>query len=324
MSSAADELVGVGMLFFASFSIAASVSMVKIVYFTMNVFSIILWQAIFQAVMVYIGCILLQVNPFKSCVLKQILAGFLGAATFVLGFWGAVNMELSEGTIIKFSAPLFTLVLARYYLKEQISWFKKIGMVLGLIGVVLAAKPQFIFGDTPTLGQNYPNRTWAILAIILSSLCMAGSTIIIKEIAHDVHFFAPMFYLTTWYILIAIPLKLTENFYVEVDGLLIIFFLTIGFFLGQVFGFLGISKVPATVVTLIKNLDSFFGVIFGILIFKETIEWNTILGCAMIFCVTLVLVIENYYLSKRLEKLVINESNMTVQAQELGEDDIFD
>ena len=234
-----------------------------------------------------------------------------------MGYYGTVNMELSDGTVLKFAAPLFTMLLAKFYLKEDISTFKKVGMLFGFVGVVLTARPQFLFSPAQSVGHRYEKRNEAIIAVLGASLCLALSTIITKEIAHSVHYFSLMFFLSVWFVGLAIPLKLiVEGTNIELDGLPTVAILTFGFFLGQVLGFLGISSVPAGVVTLIKNMDTFFGVVFGIIIFNEQLEWNTIVGCVLVFIVTLLLVAESYYLTQKESKMEVEQSDMTLQVVE--------
>eukprot|EP00835_Amoeboradix_gromovi_P004500 NODE_354_length_10253_cov_0.271519.p2 type:complete len:321 gc:universal NODE_354_length_10253_cov_0.271519:1473-511(-) len=314
MSTVGAEIFGISSLFLASFIISISVAIVKLVSGYMDVFDIILWQSTTQITLSLFGCILFQVNPFEDFIFKQLQAGIFSTGTFVLGFWGAVNMELSDATILKFTAPLFTMILARYYLKESISWFKKIGMILGFVGVILTARPPFLFKQAMSTGHYYAHRDYAVIAVIGSSLCMACSTIATKQLANKVHYFSLMFYMSAVYLLFAVPLKYFQNAELELDGLPVVVLLTVGFLVGQVFGFIGISFVPAAIVTLVKNMDTFFGVLFGVILFKEQLEWNTIAGCSMIFAVTIVLVIENAYSGRKLQKKTLDDSNITIKS----------
>eukprot|EP00834_Sanchytrium_tribonematis_P006303 NODE_452_length_7258_cov_0.721050.p3 type:complete len:319 gc:universal NODE_452_length_7258_cov_0.721050:6277-7233(+) len=308
--SPGKEILGMFLLLLASLSISASAALVKLAYKSMTVFEIIFYQSLGQFILACLGCFILKINPSANQVMLQLLGGLFGAGTFILGFWGTVNMELSDGTILKFSAPLLTMLMAKLYLKEEISWFKRIGMLIGFIGVLLTARPSFLF--SPIDNHLYPNRNWAILSVLGASICLACSTIITKQIAHQVHYFSLMFFLSTWYLFISILLKFSESNNFQFQGISLVILLTIGFFCGQVFGFIGISHVPATVTTLIKNMDTFFGVIFGIVIFKESLQWNTIVGCILVFIVTILLVIENIYQTRVDKERERENSNKTV------------
>lgn len=59
------------------------------------------------------------------------------------------HIPLADASAIGFASPLFTVALARFWLKERVSPRRWAGVCLGLVGVFLALRPAFLFGGAP-------------------------------------------------------------------------------------------------------------------------------------------------------------------------------
>jgi drug/metabolite transporter (DMT)-like permease len=56
------------------------------------------------------------------------------------------HIPLADATAIGFASPLFTVALAAAWLRERVSPRRWAGVVIGLLGVLLALRPPFLFG----------------------------------------------------------------------------------------------------------------------------------------------------------------------------------
>ncbi len=59
------------------------------------------------------------------------------------------EVPLADCTAIGFASPLFTVALARFWLKEKVSPRRWAGVCIGLVGVFIALRPSFLFGGEP-------------------------------------------------------------------------------------------------------------------------------------------------------------------------------
>jgi drug/metabolite transporter (DMT)-like permease len=75
-------------------------------------------------------------------------------------------VPLADCTAIGFASPLFTVALARFWLKEKVSARRWVGVIAGLLGVVIALRPPFLFGGEPLPPQALlPLGTAALFAV---------------------------------------------------------------------------------------------------------------------------------------------------------------
>ena len=59
--------------------------------------------------------------------------------------WSFQNLPLGDATALIFTSPLFACIFGRIFLKEKLTLPHLIALILGIIGIVLIAKPTFYF-----------------------------------------------------------------------------------------------------------------------------------------------------------------------------------
>ena len=78
----------------------------------------------------------------KFVIPRSVLGGIFG----LFHFWTARTMEYGDSIAISSLIPLFAAVFSRFLWKEKLSVWTLVALVVGLAGIVLIAKPPFIFG----------------------------------------------------------------------------------------------------------------------------------------------------------------------------------
>jgi drug/metabolite transporter (DMT)-like permease len=69
----------------------------------------------------------------------------VGGSTLVLLFFTFRHLPLGDATTIIFSSPVFVMIMSFLFLQEPCGFFRTLIVFLLLTGVVLIAKPPFIF-----------------------------------------------------------------------------------------------------------------------------------------------------------------------------------
>ncbi|RPD56854.1 hypothetical protein L226DRAFT_513609 [Lentinus tigrinus ALCF2SS1-7] len=70
--------------------------------------------------------------------------GFLG----IYGLYYSLQyLSLSDATVLQFLSPIFTAIAGAVFLREAFSWREAAAGVTSLLGVVLIARPAFLFGS---------------------------------------------------------------------------------------------------------------------------------------------------------------------------------
>jgi drug/metabolite transporter (DMT)-like permease len=75
-----------------------------------------------------------------------LLRGLLGYAALSCFFYALVHLPLAEATVIQYTNPVFTALFAALFLAEHMRGRDVFLVLVSLAGVVLMARPAFLFG----------------------------------------------------------------------------------------------------------------------------------------------------------------------------------
>ncbi|XP_073345086.1 solute carrier family 35 member G1 [Pagrus major] len=124
-----------------------------------------------------------------------VFRGFVGSNAMILLFYAVQQMPLADATVIMFSNPVFTSLLAWIFLKERCTIWDLVFMVFTLTGVILIARPPFIFGEHPRgIEGNYTNHIKGTIAAFAGAVGAAFTYVVLRKIGKSVHY-----YLSVWY-----------------------------------------------------------------------------------------------------------------------------
>lgn len=113
----------------------------------------------------------------------------------ILLYYAFQVMPLADATVISFSSPAFTTLFARVFLKEKYSPWDLFFIVFTITGVVLIARPPFLFGSKVTVIEgNYADHLKGTIAAVASAICASSAFVIIRKVGTSVHYL-----LTIWY-----------------------------------------------------------------------------------------------------------------------------
>ncbi|KAK5905972.1 hypothetical protein CgunFtcFv8_001876 [Champsocephalus gunnari] len=124
-----------------------------------------------------------------------VLRGFIGSNAMILLFYAVQQMPLADATVIMFSNPVFTSILAWIFLKERCTIWDCVFTVFTITGVLLIARPPFLFGDhRRTIDGNYNNHIKGTIAAFAAAIGAACTFVILRKMGKNVHY-----YLSVWY-----------------------------------------------------------------------------------------------------------------------------
>ena len=134
---------------------------------------------IFEIIFLRCALVVVILSPFlfkegkKSLFTKQpknqIYRIVTNSIAILLFFYGLSISPLSLATVLNFTAPIFTVIFAIIFLKEKLTTYRLISLVLGFIGVMCVLRPD--------LSLNLGG-----ILVLLSSLVWASSLIFIKKL----------------------------------------------------------------------------------------------------------------------------------------------
>ena len=98
--------------------------------------------------------------------------GGLSALGFLLQYVGQDLTTVSEATLLANLSPIIIPVFALALLKERITNYQKVAMVMGLLGLILIASPRLDLGVSQLVGD---------LLLFATSICYALFTVLNKK-----------------------------------------------------------------------------------------------------------------------------------------------
>lgn len=232
--------------------------------------------------------------------------GVFGFLSTLFLYISLQNLSLSDATSITFLSPLVTGVTAAVLLEEPFSRREAVAGVGSLLGVLLIAKPSFLFGeagqknfpssgggDTPPLDNSEshgdPNAKRRLLGVVIALLgvfCMSGAWVSLRKIGRS----ASTYHSIAWFALCSWTLSLvgmwaTGETFVWPDSWLSTFFLLfVGVFsLGaQVLQTLGLQRETAGRAAAMSYLQIIFATAFQLIILGTPLEPLSVFGSIFI------------------------------------------
>ncbi|KAM6130261.1 solute carrier family 35 member G1 [Phoenicopterus ruber ruber] len=208
--------------------------------------------------------------------------GFLGSSAMILLYYAFQVMPLADATVITFSSPVFTSLLAWIFLKEKYSIWDLLFTLFAITGVVLIARPPFLFGSNVTgIEGSYTDHLKGTIAAITSTVSGASTFVILRKVGKSVHYF-----LSIWYYAVigligcVIALFVMNEWrlpYCGKDRVLLILIGLLGLG-GQIFLTKALQIEKAGPVAIMKTMDVVFAFILQILFLNHLPTWWTVGG----------------------------------------------
>ncbi|NXY66013.1 S35G1 protein, partial [Callaeas wilsoni] len=208
--------------------------------------------------------------------------GFFGSTAMVLLYYAYQVMPLADATVITFTSPVFTSLLAWIFLKEKYSLWDLLFTLFAVTGVILIARPPFLFGSRVTgIEGNYTDHLKGTIAAITSTLSAASTIVILRKMGKSVHFF-----LSIWYYAVigligcVIVLFVLNEWHLPHCGRDRVFLVLIGVLGlgGQIFLTKALQIEKAGPVSIMRTMDVVFAFILQVLFLNHLPTWWTVGG----------------------------------------------
>ncbi|XP_047464510.1 solute carrier family 35 member G1 [Mugil cephalus] len=219
-----------------------------------------------------------------------VLRGFLGSNAMILLFYAVQQMPLADATVIMFSNPVFTSLLAWIFLKEKCTIWDCVFTVFTLTGVILIARPPFLFGDhTRGIEGNYSNHIKGTIAAFAGAIGAAFTFVILRKLGKSVHY-----YLSVWYYAVIglieciIALSVLGEWKLPScgrDRWLLMLIAVLGI-VGQTFLTKALQIEKAGAVSLMRTVDVLLAFIFQFFFFNRAPTWWSLGGALFIVAST--------------------------------------
>ncbi|KAK5613254.1 hypothetical protein CRENBAI_024985 [Crenichthys baileyi] len=221
----------------------------------------------------------------------------------ILLFYAVQQMPLADATVIMFSNPVFTSILAWIFLKEKCTIWDCVFTVFTLTGVILIARPPFLFGEHLSgIEGNYTNHVKGTVAAFGGAIGAACTIVVLRKMGKSVHY-----YLSVWYYAVigliecVIIVSILSEWKLPSCGqdrwmLMLIAVLGIA---GQTFLTKAVQIEKAGPVALMRTVDVVLAFFFQFIFFNRAPTWWSLGGALCVVLSTSGLALRKWYNSSR-------------------------
>lgn len=211
-----------------------------------------------------------------------ILRGVLGFVALTAFYYAVVHLPLADATVIQYTNPVFAALIAAAVLGESMRRREIALVALSLAGVVLAARPSFLFG-----GAALPAVPVAVG--LLGALFSAAAYVTVRKLGQSDHTMVIVFYFSVIATIGALPMALPTALLPTPREWVVLVGVGVATQLGQIFMTIGLRKEKAGRATAASYLAVAFSALWGFAFFGEIPSAWLVAGALLIVASTVAL-----------------------------------
>jgi len=206
-----------------------------------------------------------------------LLRGMTGTVALMCFYYSLTELPLADSTIIQYTNPLLTALLAGAVLRERMEPWQWIAASFSLAGILLVAQPGWL------TGADEPRLPWfPVMIAFIGSVMSAVSYIIVRELRKTDE---PML-IVAWFPFVAVPAVLPlvwmDPHWPEGWQWLLMAGIGVATQAGQIAMTRALHAETASRATGMSYVQIAFAFGWGLVIFGESIRWSSVVGALLI------------------------------------------
>jgi drug/metabolite transporter (DMT)-like permease len=193
-----------------------------------------------------------------------LLRGVLGYIALSCFFFALTRLPLADATVIQYTNPVFTAILAAIFLSESIRRRDGLLTLLSLAGVVLMARPGFLFG-----GLEQRLDPTAVAIALAGAVFSAAAYVVVRQLGRTEDPVVIVFWFAMIATLGAIPFTVADALMPTPLEWLLLLGIGVVTQAGQVFMTRGLREERAGRAMAVAYMQIVFAAIWGALLFRE-------------------------------------------------------
>ena len=263
---------------FACGSIATKVLGGSILGENINPFQIVHGRFFFSFILLFIFSFVFKTS-FKTYWIKiHILRSCLGILGITIWFTSLLYIPASDATAINFLNPIFAMIFAIYFLKENIDLIRWLGATISLVGGICLIRPSLELSFSPIA-----------LLCILGAIIMGLEIICIKYLSHRENIFKILFlnnFIAAFITSIFLPIVFMVP---SLTQFLVLIFVAFCFLSGQFFFLNSMKRADTSFVMPFFYSTLIFVILLDLIIFNFVPDIISLLGALIIISGALVI-----------------------------------
>lgn len=214
-----------------------------------------------------------------------LLYGFNVVACVVTGFKSFVLLPIGDAVALGSTFIIWTCLFGWIFLKEKLHWVDMLMIPVTICGIVLIARPPFIFGG----GEYDEDTLTGVFFAIISSVAAGGLYVSLRKIGSDVHFtITALYYSMTGLISIGLILSITSGFkFICQNELPYTLWLGVNGLVAMTLLQFALSKGKAVRVGIMTRSIVIFTYIFQVAFTDDKAEFLSLVGASLILLAAL-------------------------------------
>lgn len=209
-----------------------------------------------------------------------LVRGLLGYGALTCFFWAVMHLPLADTTTIHFTNPVFGAVFAVFVLGEVLRPWEAVLVALSLGGVVLVARPAFLFGGAQALPPL------AVAVALLGAMLAASAYVVARRLTRTNDPLVIVFYFALVTVVASIPFTVASFVPPAGREWPLLAGVGVGALGGQVFVTHALRLEKAARVMAVGYLQIVFAAILGAVLFSEIPDLWSIVGAGIIIAST--------------------------------------
>ncbi len=266
----------------SSLSFSVMSLLVKLAGRTFPVMELVLARALVVTVLAY-GQLRRRRRSLRTPALGLLLLrGTVGFAALTCFYFAVVHLPLAEATVIHFTNPVFTALVAVPVLKERLRPVEGALALAGLAGVVLVTQPAVLFG------RPSPLDPLAVASAVVASVLAAVAYVLVR-LMRELDANLIVFYFAALSVVLALPFTAVSPVMPRGWDWLLLLGVGIATWFGQITLTLGLQHEEAGRAMTAGYLQIVFATLWGALFFAQIPGPTTLAGAAVIVLSTLLI-----------------------------------
>lgn len=221
-----------------------------------------------------------RISPWGKNRPLLLARGIMGTVALVCVFYTVTVLPLAEATLLQYLYPVFTAVLAFFFLKENIVTSTIVSIILSLVGLLVMVQPDFLPGAAGLPANELPLE--GIVVALIGAFGTGIAYIIVRRLSATESPSVIIFYFP----LVALPVAclMPGPGFVMPEGVSWFLLLAVGGFtqIAQFFLTLAIKNETAGRVTAFSYVQVVFSAVIGWFCFGEIPDLATVIGALLI------------------------------------------
>ena len=197
------------------------------------------------------------------------IRGILSFTSLAMFFFVIQRIPLGSAVALRYTAPLFSVIFALYFLKERVKLWQWIGLCIAIVGAFIMK------------GNDLRIDLLSFTLIMVSSVLVGGVFTIIRYLGSREHYLTIINYFMVFAIVGSLCFLTNWRLPEGAEWWLVISIGILGL-VGQVFLTRALQLAETSVVAPLKYMELVYALVFGFILFGESYAFLPIIGMLLV------------------------------------------